>query len=293
MPIQLHWRPHFTTSCLHAAEALAHGLPIVEPQLSEAIAAPAQELARAIAAETMSAPRFWRWLFALSTSGGSSRELALLALTKTVGRQRAELLLNRMAGAIVGVESAVRRVFPDLMSELELRMRPLREQWEARGPGLLHGVGVRTEESLIPGQAQVIVVQPALGGGGQAHLSANAVRIEAVLVNPHAELPETVRLAWLLAQLELDLPAYSDRIHADRLPHVAAFAMLMPVLEAAQEVELVQFSPALLERAIAAWHLSVPADLNAPQVVLQWWETYRDSRPPFPVALTALDQMLG
>jgi hypothetical protein len=293
MSLQLHWRPSFTTSCLHAAEALSRGLPLADQRLAEAIATPAAELARAIAAETMSAPRYWRWLFALAPTAGGSRELAMQSLTKTVGRQRAELLVNRMAAAIGSLESAVRRTFPDLVGELELRTRPLREQWEARGPGLMHAVALRTEPSLVEGEARVIVVQPALGGGGQAHHSSNVVRIEGVLANPHADLPEVVRLAWLLAQLHLDLPAYSDRIHTDRLPHIAAFAMLMPVLEGAQEVELLQLSPALLERAIVAWGLTVPADVSAAQVVLQWWETYRDSRPPFPVALTALDQMFG
>jgi hypothetical protein len=289
----LHWRQHLTTSCLHAAEALSRGLLLADQRLAEAIAASADELKRAVASDESTAPRLWRWLFALATSAGSNRELALQALTKTVGRQRAEMRLNRLAAALAGVEAAVRRAFPDLAGELDLRMRPLREQWEARGPGLMRGVATRTEESLLAEEAQVIVVQPALGGGGQAHVSANAVRIEAVLANPHAELPEVVRLAWLLAQLQLDLPAYSDRIHADRLPHVAAFAALMPVLEAAQEVELVQYSPALLERAITVWHLQVPQDINAAQVVLQWWETYRESRPAFPVALTALNQMFG
>ena len=291
--MQLHWRPHFTVSCLHAAEALVGGLPLVDAALAEAIAPGAHELSRSIAAESLSPPRFWRTLLAMSTSGGSSRELALQTLSKMVGRQRAELLAGRVASAISGVESAVRRTFPNLIEELELRMRPLREQWEARGPGMLHAIGVRTDPSLLAEQAQVLVVRPALGGGGAAHHFANAVRIEGVLANPHAELPETVRLAWLLAQLQLDLPAYSDRIHADRLPHVAAFAMLVPVLEAAHEVELARYSPALLTKAISAWHLRVPPDLDAPQVVLQWWETYRESRPEFPVALTALDQMLG
>jgi hypothetical protein len=208
--LKLHWRPHVTTSCLHAADALLHGGTIVEPRLAEAIAAPSQELARNVASEIMNGPRFWRFLFGLSASAGSSRELALQALTKTVGRQRAELLLPRMSGALVGLEAAVRRAFPDLISELELRMRPIREQWEARGPGILHGICLRTEASLIAEQAEVLIVQPARGGGGQAHLSANSVRIEAVLANPHPELPEVVRLAWLLAQLQLDPPPYSD-----------------------------------------------------------------------------------
>lgn len=293
MPLQLHWRPHFTASCLHAAEALSRGQPIVDQRLAEVMDAPARELSRTIAAESMSASRLWRWLLALSTTAGGSRELALQALIKTAGRQRAELLVSRLAAALAGLEAAVRQAFPDMLVELELRIRPLREQWEARGPGLMRVIGLRTEESLIVQEAQAIVVQPALGGGGAAQHSSNAVRIEAVLANPHADLPEVVRLAWLLAQLELDLPAYSDRVHADRLPHIAGFAMLAPALEAAQEMELVQFSPALVERAIAAWQLRVPGDVNAAAVVLQWWETYRESRPPFPVALTALDQMFG
>ena len=272
---------------------MARGIPLADERLAEAIAAPAKDLARAIASETMSAARCWRWLFALSTSAASSRELALLTLTKMVGRQRAELLQPRMAAAITSLETAVRNAFANLASELELRIGPLRQQWEARGPGLLHQVALRTDESLITREANVLVVQPATGGGGEAHHSANAVRIEGVLANPHEQLPEVVRLAWLLAQLELDRPAYSDRIHADRLPHIAAFAMLVPVLEAAQEVELVRYSPELLNHAIAAWRLPVPPDVDGPALVLQWWETYRDSRPAFPVALTALDQMFA
>lgn len=293
MSLELHWRPHLTTSCLHAAEALSRGLPLADQRLTEAIAAPTRELSSAIAAGAMSPQRYWRWLFALASTAGGSRELALQTLTKTDGRQRAELLVNRMAGALGSLEAAVRRSFPNLLEELELRSRPLREQWEARGPGLLHVVALHTDPSLVEGAARVIVVQPALGGGGQSHHAANAVRIEGVLANPHEDLPEVVRLAWLLAQLHLDLPAFSEQIHADRLPHIAAFAMLAPVLNAAQEVELVQFSPALLEKAIAVWGLSVPTDVSAAQIVLQWWETYRETRPPLPVALAALDQMFA
>jgi hypothetical protein len=33
--------------------------------------------------------------------------------------------------------------------------------------------------------------------------------------------------------------------------------------------------------------------VDGPATVLQWWQTYQESRPPWPVALAALDQMFG
>ena len=127
-----------------------------------------------------------------------------------------------------------------MAEELELRTGPLRLQWEARGPGMLRTIGELTEPELIVPSADVILVYPALGGGGDAQLPNNTVRIEAVLANQVTELPETVRLGWMLAQLHLDVPMYGENVHIDRLPHVARFAMLVPALQAAEEVELVQ-----------------------------------------------------
>jgi hypothetical protein len=187
----------------------------------------------------------------------------------------------------------VRTAIPNLTDELALRERPLREQWEARGPGLIWNIANLTEAGLVPEQADVLLVRPAFGGAGAAHLQANSLRVEAVLANPHAELPEVVRLAWLVAQLDLDLPRHSEEIQADRLPHVARLAMIPPVLKAAEAVELVRYSPELIGRAIAAWHLAVPPGLDAVSVVSDWWETYQLDKTPFQVALAALDAMVG
>ena len=145
----------------------------------------------------------------------------------------------------------------------------------------------------MPEQADVLLVRPAFGGAGAAHLQSNSPRIEAVLANPHADLPEVVRLAWLVAQLDLDLPRHSEEIQADRLPHVARLAMIPPVLKAAEAVELVRYSPELIGRAIAAWHLAVPPGLDAAAVASDWWETYQLDKTPFQVALAALDAMVG
>jgi hypothetical protein len=294
MPIALTWKTPFTTSCLHAADGWCRGLPVVDPQLSETIALPAGELVGEIEATGAPAGRVWRQLLALSGSSEVSRHIAETALAKSIGRvQHFETKVSLLAAAISHLQTAVRTAIPNLTEELALRERPLREQWEARGPGLVWNIANLTEPGLVPEQADVLLVRPAFGGSGAAHLAANAVRIEAVLANPHADLPEVVRLAWLLAQLDLDLPRHSDEIQADRLPHVARLAMIPPVLRAAEAVELVRYSPELIGRAIAAWHLVLPPGLDAGGVVSDWWETYSLDKTPFRVTLAALDAMVG
>ncbi|MEX2175592.1 MAG: hypothetical protein WD872_14610 [Pirellulaceae bacterium] len=294
MPTQLRWKPAFTTSCLHLADGLARGLAPVDPGLAEAIGEPAARLKSAIEATGAPPGRLWRQLAGLSGSNDSARQIAETALVKTIGRvERLEVVVGNLAGRIADLQTAVRGYLPNLIEELSLRERPIREQWEARGPGLLWQVANLTEEQLLVPEANVLLVQPAFGGAGQAHMSYNSARIEAVLANPHAELPEVVRLAWLVAQLQLDLPIHGENIHADRLPHVARLAMLPPVLRGAEGVELTRYSPELVRQAVAAWQIAVPPGIDVVAILEDWWETYQLGRPPFRVALEALDQMIA
>ena len=204
-----------------------------------------------------------------------------------------DAIVGNLSAAVAEVEAAHRAALPNCAEELALRERPLREQWEARGPGLVAQIGLLTDESLLVPQCEMLLVHPALGGGGEAHLAYNSVRFEAVLANPMAELPEVVRLGWLIAQLQLDLPRHSESIHADRLPHIARFAMLPAALIAAEAVELARFSPDTLRLAISSWRLASPPDVDSADMVSRWWQTYQESRPPWNVALTALDRMFG
>jgi hypothetical protein len=294
MTVRLRWKPSFSTSCLHIADGLNRGLPVVEPRLVEQLGGPASRLRAAIEATGAPVGRMWRQLSGLAGMNESANHIAEVALVKTIGRvDHLESTSAMLATAIADMQSAVRIALPKLMEELALRERPLREQWEARGPGLLHQVGELTDGQLVPEEAEVLLIHPAFGGGGSAHLPFNSVRIEAVLANPHADLPEVVRLAWLLAQLQLDLPILSETIHADRLPHMARLAMLPAALRAAECVERVRFSPQLIEQALRAWQLAVPPSLDVAGLVSDWWETYQLDRPPFRVALAALDQMLS
>lgn len=292
--MQLAWKPSLVTTALHAAEGLSRGMKPADAAIASVLAGPAERLQQAIEARGGAPARFWRHLLGLAAKVDGGRALAETALVKTVGRgEQFESATARLAAAIGEMTSAVRTALPQFDQEMDLRSRPLIEQWEARGPGLLWQIGSRTEEQLLAPAADVILVHPVIGGAGDAHLSYNSVRIEAVLANPHADLPEVVRLGWLLAQLQLDLPVWSENIHADRLPHIARFAMLPAALKAAEEVELARFTPELVAKAISAWQIASPSDIDAAATVLDWWHTYETSRPSFRVALEALDQMFG
>lgn len=268
---------------------MARGEPLADAALAGSLAEPVVFLQGEIQAAQLPAERFWGNLLGLSASVDSNYDLARLALVKTVGwGTAAERAAPILAAGIAAIEAVFARHLPKLAEELPLRMGPLREQWEARGPGFLRQIGMLTDEGLLVEQAEVVVLHPALGGGGETWLAGNQVRVEGVLANPHPHLPEVVRLGWLLSQLHLDLPSIGENVHPDRLPRVAQLAMLPAALAAGQAVELCQASPGLLAQALNDWRLAADAT-----VLTQWWETYRDGRPPFAVALAALDQMLS
>jgi len=291
--MNLRWIPHVATSALHAAEASWRGEQFVDPQLAAAVREPAAALAHQITLYNLPELRMWRNLAAFVPTFDTRRQAVKIAGLRSQGNPLSEIAVAAIAGAVTDLEKAVNDSFPDLAAELELRGRVLREQWEARGPGMLARMQQMLPDDVILQGSDVLLVQPALGGDGKPHLVNNTVRIEAVLANPHPKLPEAVRLAWLLSQLNLDVPKFSEDIHPDRLPHITAFAMLPVVLEAAHYVELVTFDRELLPLAIEAWRLRVPADVDGPELVANWWMTYQEARPTLAVALKALDEMFG
>ena len=160
---------------------------------------------------------------------------------------------------------------------------------------MLAGVRRFTDPDILVERADVLVVYPLAGGGGAAHLEHNTVSIEAVLANPRRQLPEIVRLAWLIGQLNLDLPRYTESLQNPR--RVAALAMIPPTLAAAQDVELVQNDSATLLLALQVWQpggsQSAGSDESPAAECLElWWKTWLQTRENWPAALAALEQML-
>lgn len=292
--MKLLWKPNFSASALHAIFAVAHHLPCVEARVPESLG----EISRSMQAFVQALPelarrRFWNELIGLASELDGNRDLAERVLIRLVGQDaNTKGLIAPLAGWITDVEATMQLLFPKMAEQLELRSRPLKEIWEGYGHGLLAHIGRLTDRSLLVEQAEVVMVHPILGGYGMAHLTQNRITMEAMLTNPLATLPEVIRLAWLLAQLQIDAPYLSENVSQHRLSEVAGLAMLPAVLAAGQVVELTKIDEATMSLAIEQWQIPVPPKIDPVAVLMTWWETYLQTRPAWPVALTALDRML-
>lgn len=298
MPTSLTWIANTSVSWLDTAEALVAAsraggdASLVDTTLAEALGDATRVLREAFDEHGIESAAFFAHAVPLAYHGSSDRTLVNLALRRALGAITYEGIVDDMAMALTEFKHAGNRAQPSLLDELTLRSGPIREQWDARGPGLLAGVGRRTDADLIVDSCNTFVVYPVRGGSGATHPQANSVRIAAVLTNPIAELPEVVRLAWLVATLNTDLPRYVERLASPLRQSVPVLALIPPVLDAAADVELVRPSAELLSRAIQAWGvLSDQASTVAP-IVERWWRTYLELKLPWAEALLALEKML-
>ncbi len=292
MNTELRWIAGQSASCLHATEALRRGRPLIDARMAASVTEPARELLRQVEACGLPEEKFFYHLVPLSAGIESNRELAQTALRKTIGSgPRAESMIGSLAGWIGDVEVAVRRDLPGMVDELLDMVRPLESEWSKLGKAILGRVGQLTDERLIAARADVIVVYPATGSGWQAHLDYNSVRVEPVPIDSSDELPQVVRLAWLLAQLNVDLPVFSERIPGGHRPPIAALAMLPAALSAAAGLELASCDLPTIRTAIENWQIEVASEHDTAETVFDWWETYQASKPPTSVALAALHQM--
>lgn len=285
MSFTARWIINVPACGLYTARRLLAGATPVDRPLADALAPEAAGLADDLETTGIEPAKFFEHAIGLSARFDSPAHLAEVVLAKIYGPQQhqPEAIVRRL----VSLSRAVLRAKAELLEELELRSRPLRDAWEARGAGLLAGTRRLTADDVVVEAASVVLVPPVFGGGGMAHPLYNAVSFEGVLANPVAELPEVVRLAWLWAQLNLDLPRYEELAGRAALGRVGPLALLPPVLAAATDVELAQFDRPLLETALAAWGLG---DADA-ETLYRWWETYRSSETSWAAALVALAKM--
>lgn len=293
--MQIQWKSSSSASCLYAAWQLAQGEAIVDQALLESLAPHAAKLEGVISQSGAPRGKFWRTLMGLASEYGSNRQLAEVVLAKVLGRNAAQgPILSPLIAAMDSIEATMLRQLPRLAQELPLRGGPIREQWEARGPGLVRMVSKLTEEALIPEQASVVVVHPVSGGGCENYLEGNVVIWEGLLANAEVRLPEVVRLGWSLLQLQMDLPMFSEQLMPGRTLPLARLALVPAVLQAAAEVELVHVVPGLLAMALKHWKV-LPIEADSPVVGLLegWWQDYLQNRPSWGNALMALDQLLG
>lgn len=295
MNLELRWQESPWTSCLHAAQILAGNAPQhVSEALLAQVAPPARRLVEEVERAGIAPKLFWRHALPLSAQLSSKDELARVVLRKTRGIELSDsAYAMNIAGALSDLANAYQAAVPKAEQELSLRRRPIQEAWEARGPGLIYFLNRVLPEDFIPELATIILVLPISAGRGTAHLSYNTLRLEAVLYDPNPQLPEVARLGWLISQLNIDLPKYSELIEPSRVPLVARLATLPAILYAAEEVELIRPGTVTLADALQLWQVAHTGHESLAEIVSRWWQTQEAQQVPWHVALAGLDRMLS
>jgi hypothetical protein len=291
--MELHWKASFSASCLHAVACAEGGFPAIDSELGQLLEEPAAVLIGSLAEFNFPIRPTLQTLASLASSYENNRQLVELTLIRLRGPGSREEVVSLLAAAIGTLETKLLAARPEMVDELALRAKPLQEQWSARGPGLLKQVERLTDESFVAPSAEVVLVQPWVGGYGRTDLKTNRVLFEAVLTNPHADLPEALRLGWLLAQLNADLPAYSEAVSNENLERVAALATLPVILTAAETVEWAKCDLATIERCIECWQIETESPQELAEQLFRWWSAYQDGSTSWAVAWRALEALLG
>jgi len=302
--VNLRWFADSRASALHAAGLLIDGRRLVDARLAGALAEPAERLRLALLAAELCPQEFFRHAIPLAcqtqeTPAGDS--LVRLAAMAVLGAEPPAEVVAPQAIALSELLAAQEAVYPDLAGQLQVRGAPLAEQWEARGPGLLAAIGRMTDRGLLVQQADVALVFPALGGGGEASPAYNLVRIEAVLANPHAQLPEVVRLGWLIAQLNFDQLVSTEGDETKSLKRkrqLAGLALAPAALAAAEYVELARADLPTLTLALTAWRLvdetaGEQTAANLAEQLSAWWQVARDKTRNWSEAIVELAQRIA
>ncbi len=295
--MQLRWIPNATANGLHIADcAVRFPDQFAEASTLEAFRDDAVALASEVnRLDTYQASRFWPTLIANIAEQKSIQESVEQTLRRLTGSDCRDLL-PVMVGKVIDLAAMFRRRYPRFDDQIAFRCRPLQEQWSGYGNGLFQQIKRMTTDDIVPEEARVIPLQPVLNGYGYAHMDSNLVWLEAVLTNPLSELPEVVRLAWVLSQINLELPRYSDAVGMGTLKRIAPLAMLPPVLAAAQVVELSRCTNEIAALAIEHWHIPIPTETSVLDelvpTLMDWWETYLVSRPPWHIGIQALAKMI-
>ncbi len=287
MTAEARWIASTSASALYWAECrLTH--PRRVPHMPDEVTAVADALLRELQSQAIEPLFFFAHALPLCVRLESPRQLVDAALAKLHGSAGAAQP-EPIARNIATLYAAVQQHLPRLVEELDLRTGPIREQWEARGPGLVAMLRRLTEPDVAPQNAEVILVRPVTGGRGQAFPAYHSLVVEAVLANSIPELPEIVRLAWLWGQLHFDLPKYRDPLGPGQIAGVGRLALIPAVLAAAAETDLARFEPRTIALALDAWQVG-PANV---ELLNDWWITYQESRTPWAVALAGLERLLA
>lgn len=292
---EIQWRADPDLSAAHAAYVVATGAVCTDSKTEQLLIGKVTEINNRLLSSSIDVAVFWQHYLTELLAGKQIQAATASALmaggcSELQVEQTGKAISNRLSDARQAY--AVR--FPKLGEQLNLRARPLREKWEAVGPGLLRDVERQIWDNSPPSgwwtpRLTAQLVQPIRGGDGGFGAESGRIWIEAMLTDVNPSVPEVLRVAWLTTRIAVE--SHTRKQTGDQALGTAWSLVCVPlVLSAAANLDLIPSDPLPIKRAMELWQRG---DAVVADKLQQWWAHYKQSPTPLPVALRQLDQSVS
>ncbi|QDT09249.1 hypothetical protein [Planctomycetes bacterium K23_9] len=292
--VSIRWQTDSPLSAIHAAHAVATGAVCNDRKTEQALAGPISDINNRLLSASLDISMFWQRLLSETLYQSPPEQACLIALTASgcselQVEQIARVIVNRLGESRMAFQGR----FPKLSDQLQLRGRPMRDQWETYGTGLLAAIAKliwidSPPTDWWPRRVDALLVQPMRGGAGGYDAETSRIWIEAVLTDVDPAVPEVLRLAYLITQLAIDthtLERTTDGITS--LPW--SIATISITLAAAADLGLINSSQNATETAMRLWGVG---QIGAAKVVDEWWRNQVAHPVAMPMALKQLGKQL-
>lgn len=245
--VSITWNSNQSASVLYAAARTTRwqGYSEINPSFS-GMSAAAQSLDNALHESKEDANQLWQNLLSIAVTSNSPLDIADQAIALGCF---SHLDHKKLLTALTQCTLAFHDCCPRFEEEMQYRQLPLRNLWEAEGPGLLHSIVERIGGTL-PGFVSVCLTQPISPGGGFANSNRSEIFAEAVLTHEDPRLPETLRLGWLLAQCS---KSESLPITPNREVDTHALALVPLTLSMGEQVGATTLNADVIQAALKNW----------------------------------------
>lgn len=231
--MKLHWITSTSLSLVRAVQssgrksllglcgASENPFSLKDRDATERFAREAQSVSERLVTASVSETLFWDHLLDELISSGSDASLTPQICEVALLRAgHSQLQSDQTAAAIDRSLDHCRRLMnadaPRWAEQLRLRYAPLKQSYEAYGPGMLRSIGNQIwsgtpPKDWWPKRVTVHAVQPLRGGAAGRSGFQSSVWIEAVLTDISPQVPEWLRLTYQLTLLAIDT---QTRTHA-------------------------------------------------------------------------------
>ncbi len=287
------WVGNVELSAAQAIFSIATGQRCVDPGLESSLKHSISSINLRLNNESIDLPVFWNRLRDEVVAGNTLPPAAIDALR---AGGCSELHLESLGKSVQGLLGDARHdflgLFPKLAEQLSLRIGPIRDRWDTCGRGLLRWIGIEIWEQPPDdwwiSTTIVNTAQPVRGGDGGTDSKSGKIWIEAVLTDIDPEIPEVLRLTWLITSLAME--RYLARGLADQsTARLWRFASVPLVLAAGVELDLIRSPELPIQKALELWRVS---ELCGPDTLGQWWQTSCGQRQPWPLRMQDLNRLI-